>query len=855
MGETTVKKDSAYRRLQRILELEEKQGWRNRAVIGGAEALRERWVKDALAEGQDPATVQAIQALLTEYAQADPGARPGLAQRIRRLMAEGLPEEAQKTQPESASTAPPPGEPAPTPQAEAEGGLEVIDQVGASRDPSRQEPPRPAPKPKSEPALAPPTGVLESPVTILRGIGSQKAEKLARLGIRTIEDLIWHIPFRYDDFSKLRTIAELEPGERVTVVANLWQVKERKISLKRHMVQGILNDGTGTLRATWWSKWVAPKLQAEVGKTLRLRGTVGLYMGQKTLEHPEFERADNNDVARGQIVPVYRLTEGIVNRQLRGWVNQAMKLALPQVKDPLPRRIRERYGLLDLRSALEQIHSPKSQEQLAAARKRLAFDELFYIQLGVQRRRHLFRQATALSLASSPELLDRFWSALPFEPTGAQRRVLQEIAQDIQRTVPMSRLVQGDVGSGKTVVAAGAMFIAAANGAQSALLAPTQILAEQHHRGLSKILAGMTRSDGHPLEVALLTGRVTGRERERVLAGLAEGSIDVVVGTTALIQEAVTFRNLGLAVVDEQHRFGVEQRGTLRDKGTNGSAEPSEKLPRVPHMLVMSATPIPRSLALTLYGDLDISVIDEMPPGRQPVKTKWFLPTERERLYAFLRRRVEEGRQGYIIYPLVEESEKLAAGAAVDSYQRLSQEIFPDLRLTLLHGRMSGSEKDEVMRAFAAGEYDILVSTTVVEVGIDVPNATVMIIEDAERFGLAQLHQLRGRVGRGEHQSYCALISRGDSPHARERLEALVSTNDGFALAEKDLELRGPGDFLGTRQSGLPDLRVAALGDTATLALAQEAARELFQEDPELSQHPRLLEEVERFWRGHGDVS
>ena len=850
-----VKKDSAYQRLQRILELEEKQGWRNRAVIGGAEALRERWVKDALAEGEDEATVQAIQALLTEYAQADQSTRPALAQRIGRLMAEGLP-------PEEQAPAAPPNEPVqpPEPTPEPEAGLEVIDQVGASRDRSRQDvprPPKPTPKPEPERDLAPPTSVLGSPVTILRGIGGQKAEKLARLGIRTIVDLIWHIPFRYDDFSKLRTIAELEPGERVTVVANLWQVKERKISLKRHMVQGILNDGTGTLRATWWSKWIAPKLQAEVGKTLHLRGTVGLYMGQKTLEHPEFERADNNEVAQGQIVPVYRLTEGISNRQLRAWINQAMKLALPQIKDPLPRSIRERYELLDLRSALEQIHGPKNQDRLAAARKRLAFDELFYIQLGVQRRRHLFRQATAPALASSSELVERFWSALPFEPTGAQRRVLQEIAQDIQRTVPMSRLVQGDVGSGKTVVAAGAMFIAAANGAQSALLAPTQILAEQHHRGLSKLLAGMARSDGHPLEVALLTGRVTGSERERVLAGLADGSIDVVVGTTALIQEAVTFRNLGLAVVDEQHRFGVEQRGTLRDKGANGGTggNGSQELPRVPHMLVMSATPIPRSLALTLYGDLDVSVIDEMPPGRQPVKTKWFLPTERERLYAFLRRRVEEGRQGYIIYPLVEESEKLAAGAAVDSYERLSQEIFPDLRLTLLHGRMSGSEKDEVMRAFAAGEYDILVSTTVVEVGIDVPNATVMLIEDAERFGLAQLHQLRGRVGRGEHQSYCALISKGDSPHARERLEALVATNDGFALAEKDLELRGPGDFLGTRQSGLPDLRVAALGDTATLAMAQEAARTLFQEDPELRQYPRLLEEVERFWRGHGDVS
>ncbi|RME62333.1 MAG: ATP-dependent DNA helicase RecG [Caldilineae bacterium] len=822
---------NALERLRNILALEEKTGWRNRAVVGGMEALQERWSADALAEGASPALVQAITQALARYADADQDERPAIARQIL-----GILDEPRQPDPE----------------------LAALDQVGSSRTepPPRPQPepptpvpvppPGPTPEPTPTPEPAPTTSPeerLAAPVTSLRGVGAATAEKLARLGIETVEDLIWHLPSRYDDFSRLRTIADMVPGEQVTVAATLWKIQQRKISMKREMVQGILNDGTGTLRATWWNKWVVKKL--EEGKTYRFSGKVGLYLGYKTLENPHFEPLDRADIAEGPILPVYPLTEGLTSKQISEWVQQALQHALGAIGDPLPEEIRRKYGLTNLPNALKQIHLPENMDQLEAAQKRLAFDEFFCIQLGVQQRRHQLQQTTAQTLPSEESLLERFTQALPFQLTRAQRRVLDEIRRDLARSTPMSRLVQGDVGSGKTVVAAGAMYIAAANRAQSALLAPTQILAEQHHRGLSKLLGGLTRPDGTPLQVALLTGRVTGREREQVLAGLADGSIDVVVGTTALIQEGVAFHNLGFVVVDEQHRFGVEQRGALRNQ---------EGLP-TPHMLVMSATPIPRSLALTLYGDLDVSVIDELPPGRTPIVTKWFQPQERERLYAFLRRRVQEGRQGYIIYPLVEESETLNAGAAVDNYERLQKEIFPDLRLGLLHGRMSGAEKDEVMRAFAAGEIDILVSTSVVEVGIDVPNATVMLIEDAERFGLAQLHQFRGRVGRGEHKSYCALISRADNAAAQERLNAVVETTDGFKLAEKDLELRGPGDFLGTRQSGLPDLKMAVLSDTATLSLAQQAAQELFAEDPGLTNHPLLAERVARFWRGHGDIS
>jgi ATP-dependent DNA helicase RecG len=425
--------------------------------------------------------------------------------------------------------------------------------------------------------------------------------------------------------------------------------------------------------------------------------------------------------------------------------------------------------------------------------------------------------------------------------------VTAEILRDVERTIPMTRLVQGDVGSGKTAVAAAAMWVAALNGKQSAMLAPTQILAEQHHRGVGRLLGQLQRPDGQPLNVQLLTGRVTGASREAVLAGLADGSVDVVVGTTALIQETVEFADLGLAVVDEQHRFGVEQRGILRNKASGQ-----------PHLLVMSATPIPRSLALTIYGDLDISAIDQLPPGRTPITTKLFAQSDRSKLYRFIEREVAAGRQAYIVYPLVEESEVLDAGAATAEHKRLQEEIFPHLRVALLHGRMTGGEKDAVMSAFAAGDYHVLVSTTVIEVGIDVPNATVMIIEDADRFGLAQLHQLRGRVGRGQHPGYCALITKTDTPATRERLLLLTDPENGrngFWIAEKDLELRGPGEFLGTRQSGLPGLRVAQLSDLATLQQAREAAQQLFEQDPQLGAFPQLARQVERFWRGEGDVN
>jgi ATP-dependent DNA helicase RecG len=817
------------------LELEEKQGWRNRAVFGGLQAMAERWQADAASEASAPDLIDWAVRLMAAYDAADQDSRPEIAAAILRCL-EGDAGPAQMILDETESERMPADE-------EESAGEPILTPAIAEIDVPPPEPTFVAEERalrRHARASANADSLRASP-EILPGVGKATAEQLARLGIACVEDLLWHLPTRYEDFSTLRTIAQLAPGEQATVIANLWEIRERKVSMKRTMVQGILGDSTGTLRATWWNKYVQSRLR--VGETMRFSGKVGLFMGHKTLESPEFEDLDEEMVATGRIAPVYRLTEGLTNKRLRGLTRLALDGYASLLTDPLPEEIRAGYQLPDLAEALHQAHFPESQETLASALRRLAFEEFFYVQLGVMQRRRDLHEAAAMAIESDAALTDRFTRALPFALTGAQERVLGEVLGDMRRTVPMTRLVQGDVGSGKTAVAAAAMYVAAANGAQSALLAPTQILAEQHFRSIGRLLGEPAKPDGSAIVVELLTGRVTGREREAIMEGLRSGAIDVVVGTTALIQETVDFANLGFVVVDEQHRFGVEQRGALRNKGGQ------------PHLLVMSATPIPRSLALTVYGELDVSVIDEMPPGRQPVRTKRFRPAERERLHSFMRRQAAEGRQGYIVYPLVEESEKLDAGAAVAEFERLQTEIYPDLRLGLLHGRMSGQDKDEVMSRFAAGEFDILVSTTVIEVGIDVPNATVMIVEDAERFGLAQLHQLRGRVGRGEHDSYCALISGAEGGDAEARLRVLEETNNGFVLAEKDLELRGPGDFLGTRQSGLPDFRVAHLGDVQTLVVAREAAQSLFAQDPELAGHPELMSQVQRFWRGHGDVS
>jgi ATP-dependent DNA helicase RecG len=608
-------------------------------------------------------------------------------------------------------------------------------------------------------------------------------------------------------------------------------LKTRIIGEDRKLVTVVVGDGTGEMHMTWFNPYVEKQLH--VGHAYTFSGKVDSYRNVLMLRNPAFEPLDRHQLNTGRLVPIYGLTEGLSANWLRRVMHQAVTSWAGAAPDFLPERVRQEAQLMSLAAALTQIHFPDGAEQLARAQQRLSFDEFFLLQMGVLGMRRRFRSQAAPALRVEPDMLQPFHQALPFAMTTAQRRALDEIAGDLRTTQPMSRLLQGDVGSGKTAVAAAALWLAVANGAQGALMAPTEILAEQHARSLSQLFAAL------PVRVLLLTGSLRAAEREAALEAIATGAAHIIVGTHALIQSGVTFHHLALAVVDEQHRFGVEQRTALRQKGQQ------------PHLLVMSATPIPRSLALTVFGDLDVSVLDEMPAGRTPIKTKWLTSSQRERAYDFIRRQAQSGRQAFIIYPLVAGTNDNEDQAAVEEHVRLQQSIFPTLRLGLLHGRLPAEEKDAVMRAFGRGEIDVLVATSVVEVGIDVPNATIIMIEGAERFGLAQLHQFRGRVGRGEHPSYCILISDVADGEGVKRLQALEQTVDGFALAQIDLELRGPGDFFGTRQSGLPPLQAARLSDLATLELARQAARALFERDAALAwpEHRALAERLAAFWQ------
>jgi ATP-dependent DNA helicase RecG len=706
-------------------------------------------------------------------------------------------------------------------------------------------PPKAIPVSRAQ-ASPPPAGpaALGAPLTTISGIGPKSAETLARLGLETLGDLLWYLPRRYDDYSQLKTINRLWYGEEVTIIGTVQEIHLRPIrggSLK--LIDAVVSDGSGALRVTWFNQpWIAQQLTP--GRAVVLSGRVDQYLGKLTMNSPEWEPLERQQLHTNRIVPVYSLTSGVTPKWLRRVINAVVERYAPRVPDPLPRSVRESAGVIPLPDALRQVHFPDSAEDLQRAQARLAFDEMFYLQLGVLRQKQDWIALTTDPMRVSDAWLDRFRSALPYSLTSTQQTILQDIRHDLASGRPMNRLLQGDVGSGKTVVAAGAIGIAAANAGQAALLAPTSILAEQHAETLRDLLPSAC---GVPLErIALLLGSTSESEKQTIRGGLADGSLQVVVGTHALLEDPVVFQRLALAVIDEQHRFGVEQRAALRNKGRN------------PNLLVMTATPIPRSLALTLYGDLDVSVLDEMPPGRLPIETRVLRPPERSRAHRFIEAQLEQGRQAFVIFPLVEESEKVETKAAVEEQRRLQEEVFPTHKVGLLHGRMRPDEKDEVMQRFRTGALHILVSTSVVEVGVDVPNATVMMIEGANRFGLAQLHQFRGRVGRSRYPSYCLLLPDTEDDASNERLKAMESTTDGFRLAELDLEQRGPGDFLGTRQSGFAELRMARLTDVRLIEKARREAQRLFESDPGLAapEHQNLCAAVARFWSGgKGEIS
>ena len=667
---------------------------------------------------------------------------------------------------------------------------------------------------------------LTSPITVLRGIGPQKAKVLERLEIRTLGDLLRFYPRAYDDRRETRKISELIPGESACVAAmiasppTLAHIRKGMDLIKVRAV-----DETGVLDLTFFNQsWLKNSLQ--VGQTYLFYGKAEGSLLRKSMASPIVEREGLGE-RTGRIVPIYPLTAGLSQLFLSRTIRQALDECGDAVPELLPAAIRRENALCSAAYAVENIHFPEGDEALGLARRRLAFEELFLFALGLAGLRSRRSAVTVPPMAAAD--MAPFYAALPFSLTGAQRRSIDEALADMRSGLPMNRLCQGDVGSGKTMVAAACVYFAARNGRQAALMAPTEILARQHYETLSPLLEPLG------LRCALLTGSTGVKARRETNAALAAGDIDLAIGTHALLTGTVTFRDLGLVVTDEQHRFGVAQRAALAEKGLH------------PHTLVMSATPIPRTLALILYGDLDVSLIDELPPGRQPIETFAVPGSYRPRIYAFLRKHIAQGRQAYIVCPMVESGEEggEAAKAVKDYASQLQKEVFPDLRVAFVHGKMKPKEKEAVMAAFAAGETDLLVSTTVIEVGVDVPNAAVMVVENAERFGLSQLHQLRGRVGRGKHQSYCILISDNQNEETRQRLKILTKTNDGFRLAEEDLRLRGPGDFFGVRQHGLPGLRVADLGcDAQLLQSAQKSAEALLADDPELAHSPALRDRV-----------
>jgi len=981
-------------KLKKIFKLEAERKYDNHAVVGGLEKMLDYWEPEARLDGLPEDLLQFIVARLRDYARLTEKSRAETLQGIWRRIQRSESELSTETpfDPDSSAEAKPPEGSLPSPMtpaapasgmvsdafeadqhalppAETPASQPTVGSNSISGSASQAASASPAAPQKlktlKSPAIPSPSvepAALSAPITVLQGIGPRNAQNLARVGLHTLRDMLYYFPRRYDDYSRMKPINRLWFGEEVTVIGNVQSITTRSThGGSGSLVEAVISDGSGALRVTWFNQpWLTRRLHK--GAYISLSGKVDQYLGRLVMTNPDWEDVEQQHLNTGRIVPVYPLTAQVTQGWLRKQMNQLVSFWAPRVQDTLPESVRQTAELPDLCAALMQIHFPDSWEDLKAAQHRLAFDEIFLLQMGVLSQKRQWQNRTAQKYIPEQAWLDDQLLRLPFKLTQAQLLALQDVRHDLASGLPMDRLIQGDVGSGKTVIAGLAIVIVTQTGAQVSLMAPTSILAEQHYRSLLKMLATNSLPEPPPTleespaaeviyeglgtggvsgfssrpdsagpldedeavevessqeellqdeppeeeplqagpahaepqvevaapevfaleapamdaptleappqveaapeilpallelpppplqesEIRLLIGATPENEKRDIRDGLADGSIKLVVGTHALIEDPVKFANLGLVIVDEQHRFGVQQRAALRSKGEN------------PHLLVMTATPIPRSLALTVYGDLDLTVMDELPPGRQPVGTHVLEPRERERAYSLIRSQIEQGRQAFIIYPLIEESETSEARAAVAEQQRLQKEIFPDLKVGLLHGRLKPDEKEDAMRRFRDREVHILVSTTVIEVGVDIPNATIMLIEGANRFGLAQLHQLRGRVGRGSDKAYCLLVPDQADKTENERLQVMAATNDGFVLAEKDLEQRGPGQFLGTRQAGFDELRMANLLDVHLIEKARRHAQALFESDPDLKQpeNQLLAPTLQRFWDGgKGDIS
>lgn len=822
-----------------FIKLERSKGYQNTAVMGGFGALAGNWPGEAREAGLSEPLIAKVTQLLRKYEQKSPeDRRKDLIELTSWL---GLTE--------IGNFPPAPGEEPPV--------KPVMPSVPKPTQTA------PAPKKAGQPSQAKSTKSAEPParpsqaqmgldasVGVIRGVGDNQVKNLAKLDIFTIRDLLYHFPRRYDDYSKLKTINQLRVGEEATIVASVNSIIRIPTRRGRTLIEAVVSDSTGSMRLLWFNQeWLLRSLRQDM--MISISGRIDIYLGRPVIWHPEYERIDQQQLNTNRIVPVYPLTAKVTQKWLRRTIFSTLKYWIPRISETLTDQIQQRARVTGLRQALSQVHFPDDMQALTAAQRRLAFDELFLQQLGIIQQKRQWLEMSGKAYPVTNEWLQTRLDSLPYELTSAQLRTIDEIRKDVSSANPMNRLLQGDVGSGKTVVALVGMAMVISHGAQAAFMAPTGILAEQHYQTSLNL---MTQSRGNkpaflePGQVRLLTGDTSTSDRKEIAAGLENGYIKLLIGTHALIEDPVRFQNLQMAVVDEQHRFGVAQRAALRNKGDN------------PHLLVMTATPIPRSLQLTVFGGLDVSVMDEMPKGRIPITTSIAFPTERERVYDRIRDEVELGHQAFIIYPLVEAGENEEVKAAVEEQERLQKEVFPELRVGLVHGRLKPAEKDAVMLSFRQGDFDILVSTSVVEVGVDIPNASIMIIEGANRFGLAQLHQFRGRVGRGDVPSYCFLIPDTEDAAENNRLLIMTQTNDGFVLAEQDLKDRGPGDFLGTRQAGFNEFKMASLADVRLIHLAREVAEEVLEADPglEFTEHLPLKQAVEKILPsdgGDGDVS
>jgi len=712
-----------------------------------------------------------------------------------------------------------------------------------------QHPPLPSPSASSTTSPAP-VNVLTQSIQFLKGVGPARAQMLRRLGIETIGDALALLPRRYDDRTNLKPIRSLQVGTQETFEGTILVSGSSRTGRGRRLYEMIVGDATGTMRCLWFQFHEAYMRQRyRTGQRVIVTGEIRInaYSGQrKEVHHPDLEliEADEHEpLHTGRMVPVYPATEGLHQKTLRTVIKRIVDEYAHQVEDCLPLALRERLHLMEASQALREVHFPSTDADLEAlnhwsseAHRRLVFEEFFLLELGLAlRQRDTTIEERRIAYRGTGALADQLRTQLPFKLTTAQEHVLAEIMANMRRPHPMNRLLQGDVGSGKTIVALLAMLLAIESGFQAAIMVPTEILAEQHYLTMHRLVEPLG------VRVMLLTSAIKGSRRRELLETVVAGDVDLIVGTHALIQEGLEFKALGLAVIDEQHRFGVLQRATLKRKGYS------------PDVLVMTATPIPRTLAMTVYGDLEVSIIDELPPGRLPVITQLCYESRRGQSYELIKQVLRQGRQVYVVYPLIEESEKTDLRAATAMAEQLQREVLPEFRVGLLHGRLKSDQKEHIMRAFSTGDLEVLVSTTVIEVGVDVPNATLMLVEHAERFGLAQLHQLRGRVGRSHHQAYCLLMANFPmSEEAKQRLQTLTEHDDGFMIAERDLEIRGPGEFLGTRQSGLPELRVAHLiRDQRVLAEARREAFALVAEDPHLSrpEHEGLRQALMNRWQ------